>query len=151
VLDWGGGNAGSPRDPLLDCFFDYVTKHPGKGPPMSNGARTLLLLVSLLLGASVPHSLAGPTWLVAEDGVTEADADDDCRGDCPGDDENGECPPQCDACPCCPSATAHAGVSGDHPPSAARPPAGLRAPPASGAAKEGALSRLFRPPIAAHS
>jgi len=118
---------------------------------MSNSARTLLLLVSLLLGASVLHSLSGPNWLVAEDRVTEADADDDCRGDCPGDDENGECPPQCDACPCCPSATAHAGVSGDHPPSAAPHLTGLRAPLASGATQEGALSRLFRPPIAANS
>lgn len=119
---------------------------------MSSGARTLLLLVSLLLSWSLPNSHAVPNWLAPDDGAAQADAEDsDCETSCPGDDENGDCPPQCDACPCCPSATAHAGVSGAPPASTARPLAGLEAPPASGSPQDGALSRVFHPPRAARS
>ena len=119
---------------------------------MSRGARTLLLLVSLLLSWSLPTSPALSNWSGPAAERAEADAEDSgCETPCPGDDENGDCPPQCDACPCCPSATGQAGVSGAPPASVARPLAHLAAPSSSGSPQDGALSRVFHPPRAARS
>ncbi len=117
---------------------------------MSGGARALLLLVSLLISWSVPNAQAVSTWLDGEAVVADAD-DRECRSSCPGDDENGECPPECDACPCCPSGVAPAVVSGELPLSPAEVHAELGPLVPSGRAQEGALSRVFHPPRVAMS
>lgn len=122
---------------------------------MIDGSRALFLLGLLLLVSwSLPSVHGVSTWLAADQRVTEADSDADdrdCSSACPGDDENGECPPECDACPCCPSAVTPAVVSGELPttPTNAHAEVGPVVP--SGRAQEGALSRVFHPPRAATS
>jgi|GEM_PF-6970870 len=80
---------------------------------------------------------------VAADGD---DGDSPCRSSCPGDDENGECPPECDACPCCPSAASPGvslvGILGSAPASIAQ----LQAPSGLDEDEEGARTRVFHPP-----
>ena len=101
----------------------------------------LYLIWSFLLLPLAAVSSSGPDSGAIADGSERS-----CTSDCPGDDENGECSSECDACPCCPTAASPAVSPGG--PSAA----GLAVPrtagrlPSSGQAREGALSRVFHPP-----
>lgn len=58
------------------------------------------ILAWLLLASLVVHQ-TGLTELV--ESVASAEHDRDCEESCPGDAPDGECPPGCDACICCPS------------------------------------------------
>ena len=118
---------------------------------MSNSAKTLLLLAGWLLVAASVAGIQGVShWPAAEAEIADAnDSDRECRSSCPGDDENGECPPECDACPCCPSAVTPAVVSGELPAPPAQPHSELPLAIESGRVEEGALSRVFHPPRAA--
>ena len=117
---------------------------------MRRSSSLLLALVGLL----VIWSSALPATPAAGDGesfTVEHVDEQPCKSDCPGDDENGECPPNCDACPCCPIAASAAARSQGPSISPGESLAETRAIGGSGQAREGARSRVFHPPRRAAS
>ena len=124
-----------------------MSHRPRTRLPPALGYRLLVLIGLCAVWTAAVPSAAAP------DAVGDAVAvdDDGCERDCPEDDENGECPPGCDACPCCPAAASPAASTERLLASSVRGPGATRPNLESGKAEEGALSRLFRPPIAAIS
>ncbi len=114
--------------------------------PFLQSKRAVIWLVALLglLAAVGPGFM--PRADVGVDSVTGREDERSCETPCPGDNEEGECPPDCDACPCCPTAASAAVSLGG----SSLSYAGLhvRAPDieAPGQAKDGTRSRVYRPP-----
>ena len=140
--------APAPRDAQRRRIKGRADRAPRGSGRARRWAGLLLVLVGLCViwGASIASFATGVTWEDSES-IAMEDADGPpCAGDCPGDDADGECPPGCDACPCCPAAVSPAATCG-----------GLFAPPcaqlaltdtvgASCPVPDGALSRVFHPP-----
>jgi hypothetical protein len=111
----------------------------------------ILVLVGLLVLWSAafpaaPHAGDGGESVAVEDGE-----EGPCKSDCPGDDENGECPPDCDACPCCPAAVSPVVSSDGTSASFGEVFAVNRPSGGAGQTQDGALSRVFHPPRLAAS
>lgn len=108
--------------------------------------RTAICLIALLaLLAYVAPGLELHRDACVTAVATSADRGD-CEAPCPGDDEEGECPPECEACPCCPTATsAVASLDGLDLSDAVH---AERAPDidAPDETEDARLSRVYRPP-----
>jgi len=140
-----GGLTFDSRSTARTGYSRQSMTRPPYGTAVSARLHRLLLA---LVGLFVVWTFAVPTQTdaIAVDAVAVDDGQDsDCQ-DCPEDDEDGECPPGCDACTCCPAAASLAMGTGErHAACAARPTTERRFSD-SGQPMEGARSRVFRPP-----
>ncbi len=113
--------------------------------------RTGFRLLLALAGLCVMWGSAFPAWAQAEQDVADESVDaaeSDCRGECPDDDEDGDCPPGCDACFCCPAASSPAVGPAVFAGAFWTSRATAGQPLDAGEAEEGVLSRVFHPPRA---
>jgi hypothetical protein len=102
----------------------------------------------VLVGLCVVWLTATPAkaTLAADAFAVEDGEERDCQGDCPEDEDDGECPTGCDACSCCPAAASPAvSAGGVQVPYVTKPSSEQRVS-SSGESLDGTRSRVFHPP-----
>ncbi|MFW5920492.1 MAG: hypothetical protein ACOCUS_01530 [Polyangiales bacterium] len=107
--------------------------------------RRFVLAASLIAGMTGGFVPSAEACSEEESGPEHAQKHEaDCEQSCPGDDEEGNCPPGCDDCGCCPGVAP--GVAVEVPKVGAAPAILVALLPAPATAPTGLRSDVWRPP-----